>query len=195
MRKGYAVATLICILLTPIAAIVVARWVWIRNFNLPKDFITKQQLTEIDTLGPRLQDLGTRTKRGDLPTRYVDLATIGETDKESDLRAFRRFVELYEITFGKLPERASDLDRLTSIGALKSVVKLQMKSLASQCSIFTFGRDSYLLNCDGWQASGHDSPKRMVGNFDDTAEKFYASERHVFIYAPPSYNLKSASSR
>lgn len=194
MHKKYKLF-LIGMLLIPVGALLATRWAWVKYFNLPKNLITKQQLADIEALGPLLQELGARVKKGDLPTRYVDLGTIGATEKESDLRDFRRFVQLYEVTVGKLPEQASDLVRLNSLGSFRPGVAAQIQSLAKQCSIQTLERDAYLLNCDGWRPSSPDASRTMVRDFDQRTERFYIISQHIFIYAPPSFRMTSSSLR
>jgi hypothetical protein len=57
MRPNSTVALMICLLMAPVVGVLVVRSLWIRSFNLRKDFITKQELVEIDALGTLLQDL------------------------------------------------------------------------------------------------------------------------------------------
>ena len=125
-----------------------------------------------------------RTRQKPFQFRKVNLRSVGCPNQEAELLEVRHWVYMYKLSFGKLPERSSDFERMTKEGSLDASQKSLIKGIARKCQIFAFGSDSYLLNCDGARLQGDDDLHRLIHKFDQETEKFYVSDSHIFLYAP-----------
>lgn len=167
-------------------AFVVIRW-WVVSHL---DFSYVGQVTEVNArdVAQNVDAVARGVEEGKLPWRKLDLTSVGAQGKEAQLVELRRLLQVFEVGLGRAPKDASDLKHLTSQRSLSFSQRRLVEKDASECEIFTFPQDSYLLNCDGWRAEGS-IPKNLeplIEHFDPETEKFYVVGGHVFLYAPPS---------
>jgi len=135
----------------------------------------------IDTLSQSI-------KEGKLPSMKEDFTSVGSPREEAKLIELRRFLQVFEAGFGRPPQNASELSSLATRSALSPEQRILAKRYASDCEIFTFPEHSYLLNCDNWQPTDIKDLQALVERFDTTTEKFYAVQKHIFLYSPPYAN-------
>lgn len=121
---------------------------------------------------------------GNIPTRGLDLRSVGQPKQEADLLEYRHWVQLYEGLYGEAPPRSEDLNRLLEGKALDWHQSESIKKSAQDCRITVFGSDSYLLSCDGWQLPDKNSLLQIVSRFSGSTERFYVVRGHVILCAP-----------
>jgi len=125
-------------------------------------------------------------KESKLPLRKVEPRSVGSPETEAELLEFRHWVQTYELRFRKLPERSSDLQRLSKEHSLKAAEEISIENFAHKCQItIAYGTHSYLLNCDGAQLRDENT-QRAIQTLDHETESFCVSGAHLFLYVPPT---------
>lgn len=136
-------------------------------------------------LQQEIDSTATGITNGNIPTRGLDLRSIGRAKQEADLLEYRHWVQMYDGLYGEAPPRSEDLDRLLEGKAIDWHQRESIKKSAHDCRITVFGSDSYLLSCDEWQLPDKNSLLQIVSRFKGSTERFYVVQGHVILYAPP----------
>lgn len=125
-------------------------------------------------------------KEGRIAWRKADYSSVGFPQKERELLDLRRALDLFEIAYGHLPAKSGDLMSLANPQQdTNATERRTCARLATECQLVPLGKDSFLLNCDGWPLPNEAAVHSLVGTFDQQTEKFYLVQGHVLLYLPP----------
>jgi hypothetical protein len=180
-RVGICFSVLV---LCAVLAVIVMRWWVIDHLNFSQVGHTIQ--ADPRNAAQMLETLARDIKDGTIPTRSIDLASVGAPDEEARLLGLRHLFQVFVIAFGGPPKSAADLKRLLTLRSLDSQQQEIVEEDSRKCLILAFPEDSYLLSCDGWRFQNPEDLQLLRQKFDSTTERFYLVGGHVFLYAPPS---------
>ncbi|MFZ0634255.1 MAG: hypothetical protein WA755_09790 [Candidatus Acidiferrales bacterium] len=159
------------------------RWWVIAHLDLSRAvYIQKEPASTIANL---VDDLDGKIKSGELPSIKEDFASVGSRTQEARLLELRRFVQSFEVGYGRPPRDSSELGRLATEGELSLQQRRLVQKDARDCQVFPMPGDSYLLNCDEWHPTQSESLSQFVARLDKETERFYVIGGHVFVYSPP----------
>jgi hypothetical protein len=109
----------------------------------------------------------------------VDESSLGDKRQETMMLYAAAMVDLYQIGFGSLPTRTSELDKLSQFDKAS---KLNGRKLDTVCSIYTNGTGSFVVSC------GQARPAELaVAEFMRKAEnvkRFHALGQAEILYVP-----------
>lgn len=114
----------------------------------------------------------------------LDISSVGDPKKESELREFRTAVNLFQVEFGKLPRDPRDLSQLASRPDSHHIEK-KYDRFAQDCHIIVLENAAFILDCDHWPVPDYPQLVKLVQSFDPDKERFYRVDRSVLMYVPP----------
>lgn len=109
----------------------------------------------------------------------ADFLPAGDRKREATLLYVSTIVDLYKTTFGKLPDRIDDLDKLPTFA---NADNLNGREFKKSCSIHALPEGSYILVCGGPMppAAQIDARVRKGG----LAQRFYLLGGTEALYVP-----------
>jgi len=176
------------ILLWTLLALVLAYlamwWYVSATFELRIFPLSAEDRARINLVAEELSKLAQGVSNGTTPWRQVDRSSVGFPLQEANLVQLRNGIDFFAGSFGRQPSDASELPRLLTLPGMGWSQKHLYQTLAKECQILTLQPDSYILNCDGWNAPPWSHIGDLVRTFNREKEKFYAVQGHVILFVP-----------
>jgi hypothetical protein len=119
-----------------------------------------------------------------VPSPPIDDTSVGYPKRETELSGLNEALYVFQVRFRRLPNSLDELPQIIDNGPGTERARKELQNASGRCKILTFGRNSYALNCDGWNPDQSELAK-AYSEFNKSVIKYYLIGGHVVLYSPP----------